>query len=234
MPIYQLSEELWFPPPEDFEQHGVVAIGGDLNIERLILAYKLGIFPWYNEDEPPLWWSPEQRMVMKPGEMKISKSLRNILNRNLFEIKADTAFEQVIGHCQNIKRPGQEGTWLNDEMKQAYIHLHHLGIAHSIECWQNNELVGGLYGVSLGRIFCGESMFSLASNASKVAFAKLNQKLLELNFELIDCQVHNPFLESLGAYEIPREEFLDIIDRNDVSETLKGSWTNFFIKNNPQ
>lgn len=214
MPVYQLGEELWFPTEEDYEEHGVVAIEGDLSIDRVLLAYSMGIFPWYNEDEPILWWCPAKRMVLKPSEVKVSKSTRNLLNRNLFTIKYDTAFEEVINACQKIPRPGQEGTWLNDEMKQVYIQLHKMGIAHSIECWQDDELVGGLYGLTIGKIFCGESMFSRVSNASRIAFIHLARKLEKEGFLLIDCQVYNDYLASLGAYEIPRKEFLEIVRGN--------------------
>ncbi len=228
MPVFQLDSSLWFPSEEVFEDHGIVAIGGDLSLDRLILAYNSGIFPWYNEDEPILWWSPKERMVMVPGEEKVSKSLRNILNRNLFTVTADTAFAEVIDHCQKIPRVGQDGTWLGDDMKAAYMELHREGFAHSIECWQNGELVGGLYGVSLGKVFCGESMFSKVSNASKVAFVNLSRKLQELDFHLIDCQVYNPFLSSLGAYEVSRNDFLEIIEQNDLKKTKRGSWKGFF------
>lgn len=216
MPVYQLGEELWFPTEEDYEEHGVVAIDGDLSIDRVLLAYTMGIFPWYNDDEPILWWCPAQRMVLKPSEVKVSKSTRNLLNRNLFTIKYDTAFEEVINACQKIPRPGQEGTWLNDEMKQVYIQLHKMGIAHSIECWQDDELVGGLYGLTIGKIFCGESMFSRVSNASRIAFIHLARKLEKEGFLLIDCQVYNDYLASLGAYEIPRKEFLEIVRGNVI------------------
>ncbi len=228
MPVFQLDSSLWFPSEEVYEDHGIVAIGGDLSLDRLILAYNSGIFPWYNEDEPILWWSPKERMVMVPGEEKVSKSLRNILNRNLFTVTADTAFAEVIDHCQKIPRAGQDGTWLSDNMKAAYMELHREGFAHSIECWQNGELVGGLYGVSLGKVFCGESMFSKVSNASKVAFVNLSRKLQELDFHLIDCQVYNPFLSSLGAYEVSRNDFLEIIEQNDLKKTKRGNWRVFF------
>lgn len=228
MSVFQLDNSLWFPSKEHYEDHGIVAIGGDLSIDRLILAYHSGLFPWYNADEPILWWSPKERMVLRPGEQNVSKSLRNILNRKIFRITADTAFEQVIENCQKIPRPGQDGTWLGDDMKTAYLGLHKAGFAHSIECWQDDELVGGLYGVSLGNIFCGESMFSKVSNASKVAFVSLSKKLEELDFELIDCQVYNPFLSSLGAYEISRDDFLIAIGENDLKQTRRGSWRTYF------
>jgi len=214
MPVYQLGEELWFPPQEEFEEHGIVAIEGDLSADRLLLAYSSGIFPWYNEDEPIMWWCPKKRMVLKPSEVKVSKSSRNLLNRSLFKVTFDTAFEEVIEACQNTPRKGQDGTWLNDDMKAAYIELHRLGHCHSVECWQDGQLVGGLYGTIIGKIFCGDSMFSLVSNASKIAFITLARKLEKENFTLIDCQVYNEYLASLGAYEIGRKEFLEIVNRN--------------------
>lgn len=228
MPVFQLDNSLWFPSEEAYEDHGIVAIGGDLSIDRLILAYNSGLFPWYNEDEPILWWCPAERMVMVPGEEKVSKSLRNILNRKIFKVTADQAFAEVIDHCQRIPRKGQEGTWLNEEMKKAYLELHREGFAHSIECWQDKQLVGGLYGVSLGKMFFGESMFSKVSNASKVAFVTLSRTLQKMDFTLIDCQVYNPFLSSLGAYEISRGDFLEMVEQNDLKKTRRGSWSGFF------
>lgn len=226
MPVYQLDDRLWFPPEEEYEEHGVIAIGGDLSVSRLVLAYQMGVFPWYNSDEPITWWSPYKRMVLKPGEVKISKSSRNLLNRNLFTIKFDTAFEEVLNHCQKIKRKNQDGTWLNEELKSSILDLHQLGLAHSVECWKGKELVGGLYGISMGKMFFGESMFSLESNASKIAFIALCKKLESLNFNWVDCQIHNPYLESLGAYEISRTDFLEEIKSNELASTLRGSWQN--------
>lgn len=228
MPVFQLDNSLWFPSEGAYEDHGIVAIGGDLSVDRLILAYTSGLFPWYNEDEPILWWCPAERMVMAPGEEKVSKSLRNILNRKQFKVTADKAFAEVIDHCQRIPRKGQEGTWLNEEMKKAYLELHREGFAHSIECWQDEQLVGGLYGVSLGKMFFGESMFSKVSNASKVAFVTLSRTLQKMDFTLIDCQVYNSFLSSLGAYEISRGDFLEMVEQNDLKKTRRGSWSGFF------
>ncbi len=209
--MYFLSKELYFPPVSEASYEGILAVGGDLSIERLLLAYQNGIFPWFEEDEPILWWSPPQRMVVNPKEYKVSKSLRNILNRNIFEITFNQNFSEVINHCQNIKRKGQQGTWITDSMMDAYLKLHNLGIAKSVEVWQNNELVGGLYGVDLGKVFCGESMFSKVPNASKVAFVSLIEKLKQENYLLLDCQVHNDHLEKLGAFEISRENYLKIL-----------------------
>lgn len=209
--MYFLSKELYFPPVEMASTEGIVAVGGDLSSERLILAYQNGIFPWFEEDEPILWWSPPQRMVVNPKDYKIAKSLRNILNRKIFEITFNKNFSDVIKHCQIIKRKGQKGTWITDSMYESYVKLHELGIAKSVEVWQNNELVGGLYGVDLGNVFCGESMFSKVPNASKVAFVSLIEDLKQENYLLLDCQVHNNHLEKLGAFEISRESYLKIL-----------------------
>ncbi|MFL9845339.1 leucyl/phenylalanyl-tRNA--protein transferase [Flavobacterium rhizosphaerae] len=206
--MYFLTSELYFPPPEFASPEGILAIGGDLSPQRLLLAYRNGIFPWFEEDEPILWWCPPERMVLFFDDLKVSKSMRNILNRNIFTVTFNTAFEQVIKQCRDTKRPGQNGTWITDDMTDAYIQLHKMGYAKSVEVWQGNTLAGGLYGVDLGHIFCGESMFSLVPNASKVAFITLAKKLQQKNYRLLDCQVHNNHLESLGASEITRDLFL--------------------------
>lgn len=224
MPVYELGGELWFPPPSEYEEHGIVAIGGDLNPERLLLAYRNGIFPWYNSDDPILWWCPEDRMVLRPQDFRIAHSLRNIINRQVFEIRVDQNFKAVIHACKTIPRKGQNGTWITNEMEEAYLELHKMDIAHSIECYQDGKLAGGLYGLSLGRIFCGESMFSKVSNASKIAFAFLCQQIAPGNIDLIDCQVANPFLEQLGAYEISREHFLKLVHANKNCETPMNTW----------
>ncbi|MBN8567586.1 MAG: leucyl/phenylalanyl-tRNA--protein transferase [Flavobacteriales bacterium] len=209
--MYFLTKELYFPPVSEASPEGILAVGGDLSTERLLLAYKNGIFPWFDDDEPILWWSPPERMVVNPREYKVAKSLRNIINRNIFKVTFDTVFEEVITNCQSIKRRGQKGTWITDSMLEAYLKLNQLGIAKSVEVWQDNQLVGGLYGVDLGKVFCGESMFSLVSNASKVAFVTLIQKLKDENYHLLDCQVHNNHLEKLGAFEISRENYIKIL-----------------------
>lgn len=209
--MYFLSRELYFPPVENASPEGIIAIGGDLSPERLILAYRNGIFPWFEDDEPILWWSPEERMVLFPNELKISKSMRNIINRGIFRVTFNTCFRDVIANCRSIKRDGQPGTWITQEMVEAYCTLHKLGYAKSVEVWQDDELVGGLYGIDLGHIFCGESMFSKTSNASKFAFIALVKQLQLANYKLLDCQVHNDHLESLGAREIDREDFLAIV-----------------------
>ncbi len=213
MPVFQIHTKLWFPPPEKYEGHGLVAIGGDVSAERLLLAYHMGLFPWYNEDDPISWFCPLKRMVLKPSEVRITKSSRNLINQNRFTVRFNTAFEEVIENCQNIGRPGQEGTWLNDDIKQSMIQLHKLGIAQSVECFQEEQLAGGLYGMKIGKVFAGDSMFSRVSNASKIAFIHLAKKLQSEAFELIDCQVHNDYTASLGAYEIDRSDYLEIIYR---------------------
>lgn len=209
--MYFLSRELYFPPVSQASPEGIVAIGGDLSPDRLMLAYRNGIFPWFEDDEPILWWSPPERMVLFFDELKISKSMRNIFNREIYSVTFNTAFREVIANCRNIKRDGQAGTWITPEMTEAYCRLHEMGFAKSVEVWQNGELVGGLYGIDLGHIFCGESMFSKASNSSKVAFIALAKQLELAGYRLLDCQVHNDHLESLGAREISREDFLEIL-----------------------
>ena len=209
--MYYVTKDLFFPPVSQANRDGILAIGGDLSTERLLLAYKSGIFPWFDPGDPILWWSPNPRMVLFLDELIVSKSMRNILNRNVFTVTFNQNFRDVISHCQNVKRNGQTGTWITNDMIEAYCNLNELGIAKSVEVWQNDELVGGLYGVDLGTIFCGESMFSLVSNASKVAFITLVEQLKKENYKLLDCQVYNPHLESLGCREIKRIEFLQIL-----------------------
>ncbi|WKW46987.1 leucyl/phenylalanyl-tRNA--protein transferase [Myroides sp. JBRI-B21084] len=211
--MYKLTNELYFPSVETAHSSGIVAFGGDLSTERLQLAYHSGIFPWFEDGEEITWFAPEERMVLFLNQLKISKSTRNILNRNIFKVTFNTAFEQVISHCQQIKRNGQLGTWITDEMLQAYVKLHEMGVAKSVEVWQNKELVGGLYGIDLGHIFCGESMFSKTSNASKIAFIHLTQHLKANNYQIIDCQVYNDYLAQLGAEEIPRDLFMQILNK---------------------
>ncbi len=202
------SQEIKFPDVSLADEDGLLCIGGDLSIERLLLAYKSGIFPWYNDGEPILWWSPNPRMVLFPEKLKISKSTRQILRKNIFEITFNKAFETVIRACATEKRKGEKGTWINEEMIDAYIQLQKINKAISVEVWQEKKIVGGLYGVDLGNVFCGESMFSLVSNASKIGFIHLVKKLEKENYKLIDCQVYTEHLESLGAELINRELFL--------------------------
>ncbi|MFV0531629.1 MAG: leucyl/phenylalanyl-tRNA--protein transferase [Flavobacteriales bacterium] len=205
-----LSDKLEFPPIEVAGEHGIVAVGGDLSVERLKLAYQKGIFPWYNENEPILWWSPNPRFVLYPKELKVSKSMRKILRDKIFTITYNQNFEEVIKACRKAPRANQEGTWITDDMVKAYMQFHKEGWAKSVEVWKNNQLVGGLYGVDLGNIFCGESMFSKVSNASKFGFITLVQEKL-INYQVIDCQVFTPYLESLGAKNISREMFLSYL-----------------------
>lgn len=213
--MYLLRNEIYFPPLHTTHPSGIIAIGGDLSVERLLLAYRSGIFPWFEDGEPITWWSPPERMVCFPDQYKPSKSLRNILNRKIFDISYNTHFEQVIKNCQKVSRTGQNGTWITDEMADAYLELHKMGHAKSVEVWQNDELVGGLYGIDLGNMFCGESMFSLVPNASKVAFHYLVELTKQWNYHIIDGQIYNAYLAQLGFIEIGREEFaqfLPIID----------------------
>ena len=203
-----------FPDPSASDKRGLVCIGGDLHINTLISAYSVGIFPWFNPDEPILWWCPDPRFVLFPKEIKISKSLRKELKKKELSVTFDTCFDQVITHCAHIKRKNQMGTWITDEMIEAYVNLHQFGYAHSVEVWKNDELIGGLYGVAMGQIFFGESMFSKQANASKVAFVYLCNKLVEANYTMIDCQIHTGYLESFGARFIERDHFLSQIAQN--------------------
>ena len=210
--MFFLSERLEFPPVTHANAEGLLAVGGDLSPERLLLAYQNGIFPWFNEDSLILWWSPDPRMVLFPDKIKISKSMQQVLNSNKFRLTKNTCFEVVLESCSTIKRVGQQGTWITDEMKKAYLKLHEKGYAKSYEVWEDDILVGGLYGVDMGHVFCGESMFSTTSNASKFAFIKLAQEMQEKG-ELIDCQLYTKHLESLGAKEISRKQFLEVLVR---------------------
>jgi leucyl/phenylalanyl-tRNA--protein transferase len=226
MPVFRLTQELIFPPPHYADPDGLLAVGGDLSPERLLLAYRQGIFPWYSEETPPLWWSPNPRLVLFPNEFKVSKSLQRVLKKNLFEVTLDRAFLEVIRHCAAARREHGEGTWIVPEMADAYHLLHRLGYAHSVESWQEGELVGGLYGVAMGRIFFGESMFTGKTDASKVALVRLVQLLRQWDFELIDCQVTTAHLKSFGAREISRKEFLDRLLAGTVPEPDRcGSWS---------
>ena len=209
--MYYLTQELYFPPVETASPEGIVAVGGDLSPERLVLAYNSGIFPWFEDDEPILWWSPPERMVLFFEDLKISKSMRNIINQRKFKVTFNTSFRDVIQNCKKISRKDQPGTWITDNMVEAYCKLNELGIAKSVEVWQDDELVGGLYGVDLGHVFCGESMFSKVSNASKMAFIALAKQLEMANYRLLDCQVYNDHLASLGCVEIDREDFLMVL-----------------------
>ncbi len=223
--IYQLSNELIFPDPFEADESGLLAVGGDLNVDRLILAYSQGIFPWFNPEDPIMWWSPAWRPIFIPGEMKVSKSLRRTIRKNIFEIRMDTAFEEVMRACGDLRKD-KEGTWISEEMIESYSLLHKMGYAHSVEAWQDNQLVGGLYGVALGKAFFGESMFHKVNDASKVAFYALHQNLKAWGFEFIDSQVSNPHLESLGSMEIHRTVFMDMLAQAVKKDSKTGIWKN--------
>jgi leucyl/phenylalanyl-tRNA--protein transferase len=218
MQLHILDDTLWFPPVTEALDDGLLAVGGDLSVERLLLAYNSGIFPWYAEDEPPMWWSPDPRFVLFPDELKVSKSMKQVLKRNTFQFKMNTAFEQVINNCRMVFREGQGGTWIGDDVVAAYTQLHKLGYAHSAEAWQDGELVGGLYGIWLGNAFFGESMFTHRSNASKFAFINMVELLQSRGVQLIDCQVYTEHLESLGAVMVDRNTFIKLI--NELNPVL--------------
>jgi len=224
MPIYILDDNLTFPHPSLADKDGLLAIGGDLSPERLLNAYSNGIFPWYNEDSAILWWSMDPRMVLFPSEFKRSHSLLQTLKRDHFKVKFDEAFERVIHLCAVTRRKGEEGTWITEEMLQAYINLHRLGFAHSVETYREGRLTGGLYGVSLGKAFFGESMFHLERDASKVALSALVDRLLEWDFHFIDAQQKTEHLRSLGARAVPRSEFLAMLKDALAYPTIRGKW----------
>ena len=225
MTIFLLDEATHdFPPPRLADPIGLLAVGGDLSVDRLVKAYSSGIFPWFSEGEPVLWWSPDPRLVLYPDELKISTSLRRVINKGMFAIRFDTAFEDVITACATAKRKGAEGTWITKDMIAAYCALHGAGLAHSVEAWQDNHLVGGLYGVAIGRCFFGESMFSRVSNASKTALVFLTT-FLKLNcFKMIDCQMTTAHLLRFGAREIPRRRFLKELERIVSEPSPTGPW----------
>lgn len=208
-------KEISFPNPLHYGGHeGMIAFGGDLSVERIWFAYQHGIFPWYNPDEEILWWCPDPRFVLFPNELKVSKSMRKILKNNIFTFTENKNFKEVIKNCQQINRKGQDGTWLSDELMDSFIKLHEYGFAKSIEVWQNNELVGGFYGLQVGKVFCGESMFAKVSNASKAGFIHFVQNHKD-DLVLIDCQSHTEHLESMGARMIPKQEFLKTLHENN-------------------
>ena len=221
--IALLDDTISFPPLHEAWE-GLLAIGGDLNEARLIAAYEGGIFPWYGENEPILWWAPEKRCIVRLEDLKISKSMRNVLNRKDFTVKIDTKFEEVVRNCGELRKDG-EGTWISEEIIQAYLRLYELGLAHSFETWRNGKLIGGLYGVSIGHMFFGESMYSSENNASKIAFIHLIEWAKLNNFGPIDCQIQNNHLNSLGAIEIQRDEFMSLLRTHlNNGKTIRGSW----------
>ena len=211
MPVFRLSRQLLFPPVELAEPEGILAVGGDLSVGRLLLAYRSGIFPWFGEDEPIQWWAPDPRFVLFPDRLRVSDSLRRVVKGGRFRVSFDCDFRAVVAQCGQIRRPGQHGTWITAGMREAYGRLHEAGHAHSVEVWQGEELVGGLYGVRLGRVFFGESMFARVSNASKVGFVAWMTRLAEQGCSLVDCQVPTDHLRRFGAEEIPRERFMAIL-----------------------
>lgn len=219
-----LKENDPFPPVDKADRHGILALGGDLSVQRLVAAYSSGIFPWYEDDQPIIWWSPDPRFVVFPEKTAPARSMRKILERGDFDIRFDTAFEEVIRSCSRAPRPDQDGTWITEDMIQAYCALHREGFAHSVEAWKDGTLAGGLYGVSIGGMFCGESMFTRVSNASKAAFLTLAELLKQKKFIVIDSQVHTSHVESLGGEHIPRAEYLSLIKKALTLPTIKGNW----------
>jgi len=224
MPVYQLTDKLIFPPAELAEKDGLLAIGGDLSPERLLLAYSNGIFPWYSQGDPVLWWSPSPRLIIFPDEFKIPRRLARLVRQKKFTATADKDFRQVIEACATIGDRQQKGTWITDDMIEAYCLLHEMGFAHSVECWLNEELAGGIYGISLGGIFFGESMFSRLPNSSKIALVALVEKLLTWDFDLIDCQMKTGHLLQFGAREIPGQEFQKLLAKSLSRPTRIGKW----------
>ena len=221
--LQQIVEAVPFPDPSEADAHGLLAYGGDLLPERLLSAYARGIFPWYERD-PILWFSPDPRMVLLPHELRINRTLAKNLRRGRYELRVDSAFEQVIGRCAEVPRPGQDGTWITDELRASFVRLHELGFAHSVETWRAGRLVGGIYGMSLGAAFFGESMFATESDASKVAFVALVLQIAAWGFHFLDCQVHTVNTEALGAREWPREEFLPALAAALEVPTRRGTW----------
>jgi len=225
MPVYQLIPDITlFPPAEEAEADGLLAIGGDLTKERLLAAYRQGIFPWYEVGQPILWWCPDPRLVLFPEELKISRSLRKVLRKQEFEIRFDSSFENVIKACADVRTGQGKGTWIIPEMQQAYTELHQEGYAHSVESWLNGELVGGLYGISLGQCFFGESMFSTVSDSSKAALVALAEFSKQAGIKIIDCQMTTQHLLSLGAREIDRQAFLRKLNQYLEKPDIKGPW----------
>lgn len=225
MAIYRLPDEPVFPEPREADPDGLLAVGGDLSPERLLRAYALGIFPWFSEGDPILWWSPDPRLVLQPSQLHVPRSLARTMRRSTLVVRADTAFDKVIRRCAERQRPGQRGTWITQDMVDAYVELHELGFAHSFEAWDGVELAGGLYGVSLGGAFFGESMFADRPDASKIAFVRAAGMLAQLGIDIIDCQVRTDHLVRFGAREIPREEFLQRLGSALQRPTLCGKWS---------
>lgn len=224
MPVFKLPKDIVFPLPDFAEPSGLLAVGGDLSIPRLLAAYKAGIFPWYSEDEPILWWAPSPRLVLFPDEFHLSRRLARTLKKKYFSITANSAFEQVIKKCASVRRQTVEGTWIVPNMQKAYCRLHELGFARSIECWQDEKLVGGLYGVAMGKVFFGESMFSIKKDASKIALATLIHHADDFDLKMIDCQITTPHLLNFGAREILGSHFRTLLKRYIISEKAPKKW----------
>ena len=224
MPVFLLSDTIEFPPPHLASEDGLLAVGGDLSQKRLLLAYRMGIFPWFSNNEPILWWSPDPRLVLYPHEIKISKTLKKIIKKDVFRVTMDLAFNEVINHCSQVRLKKNQGTWIIEDIIEAYCRLHESGFAHSVEVWHQGELAGGLYGVSLGKCFFGESMFTRISNASNIALVKLVEYLKKLSFDMIDCQVATEHLTRFGARQIPRIRFLNQLEKSLKAPTIKGKW----------
>lgn len=228
MPVYKITDELIFPFPDLAREDGLLGVGGDLSPTRLLLAYENGIFPWFSANDPIMWWSPDPRCIIRPGDIHVSRSLKKFMRKTDFSISADTDFRSVIEACSKVPRKEEGGTWIGKEMVEAYCELHHLGMAHSIEFWHEKKLVGGMYGISIGASFFGESMFSFLPNASKIALLILCRFLERKNFVMLDCQLYNPHLESMGAIEIDRAEFLEMLKESNKIATKRGSWEEEF------
>lgn len=224
MPVFLLSDDIVFPSPHLASKEGLLAVGGDLTQKRLLLAYQMGIFPWFSNNEPIMWWSPDPRLILIPGEMRISRTLKKTIKKNMFDVTMDSAFVQVINQCAQVRLQNNQDTWIVKEMIDAYCKLHESGFAHSVEAWHRGELAGGLYGVSLGGSFFGESMFTRVSNASNVAFVKLVEHLIAQSFDLVDCQIPTEHLVRFGAKEISRARFLRALDESLKKPTLRGRW----------
>lgn len=225
MPVFLLSDTIEFPPPHLASEDGLLAVGGDLSQKRLLLAYRMGIFPWFSDDGPILWWSPDPRLVLYPHEIKISKTLKKIIKKDVFKVTMDLAFNEVINQCAQVRLQKNQDTWIIEDIIEAYSRLHESGFAHSVEVWQQGELAGGLYGVSLGKCFFGESMFTRISNASSIALIKLVKYLEKLSFDMVDCQVTTRHLVRFGAREIHRALFLKQLEKSLNTPTKKGKWT---------
>ena len=225
MPVFILSDKIAFPQTHLAPKDGLLAVGGDLSQKRLLLAYSMGIFPWFSDNEPIIWWSPDPRLVLYPRDVRVSRTLKKIIKKNMFHLTMDSAFDQVINQCAQTRLQNNEGTWLVKDMIDAYCKLHESGFAHSVEAWYDNKLAGGLYGISLGRCFFGESMFAHFSNASNVALVRLVEYLNDLSFDMIDCQVTTDHLIRFGAREIPRVRFLEQLEKSLEKPTLRGKWS---------